>query len=179
MALTPEEKQHLFHRMRMWREECDFQANQYETLRNEPNIAPHRIEMAATYFIIAAGCVYYHAKEILEGKLTRKLTEAFLHNLRNADPDLKAIYDRRTWLNHGAVSPPKSMQANELYSLAKQHHLAIGIATVTGEAKPVEYTLQWADRHAKHYKNMTDWHTKACISLDKLLDNDALLAPTI
>lgn len=177
MALTPEEKQHLFHRMTMWREECDFQANQYETLGKALNIVPLRVEMAAAYFIMAAGCVYYHAAEILEHKLGTQRGRKHLKQITEADPDLQAIMDRRNWLNHGIVSSPKNPQRDKAYSMSRNHHAAIESDLATGQSKTISYSLGWADIDINDYKDMFDWHKKACDALDRLLDDDAILPP--
>jgi len=178
-TISSEDKQALFHRMKVWRTECDFQADQFELLGNEATIVPHRIEMAATYFIVAAGCVYYHAKEIFEDKLGTTKGRKHLDDIIAADPDLQAIIDRRNWLNHGAVSSTKGPRGDNPYKLAKHHHLSIQTSFDTGQSKTIKYSIGWIGSDTNSYKDMTDWHTKARTSLDRLLTDTALLTPGI
>ena len=60
--------------------------------------------LAATYHVVACGCVLYHAQEIIKGKSDLPMSQKWLKDKQDQSPIIRKIYERRTMLVHGAVN---------------------------------------------------------------------------
>ncbi|MBX3056720.1 MAG: hypothetical protein KF770_09635 [Anaerolineae bacterium] len=114
-TFSESEKNALKHSVNRWLTESQRWKDEFETLLPKPMVDypsdTDSLVISATYFLIAAGCTYYHCQTLLEAKLGgRNEAKKELEKYRKRYPAIQSLLDRRDWLNHGAINRKPDFQ---------------------------------------------------------------------
>ena len=131
LAFTESEQCGLEHSAHRWLAECERWMQDFDTLQPDPMLDfPSNLDnlvICAMYFIMAAGCVYYHCQSLLEAKKGKEKAITWLKTRRSMFPSLQTLYERRNWMTHG--------------SLRNNRDFKLMFAVVEGPDKTIEEAL--------------------------------------
>ena len=172
-AFTLDEKQLLEISVQRWLKECQRWAENFDTIISEnANTLPDDTDslvIAATYFIMAAGCVYLHCESLLESNLGAKDAKKWLKN--NFPLSLQVLKDRRDWINHGAIyrSPDFELVFHMFKGPDKTIQKAFDELQYNKEVMIREVVrLSWTDGYGKPTDDIMQWHQDVIADLERL-----------
>jgi hypothetical protein len=177
-SLTESEKNSLERSVYRWLAECqrwvdDFDRLLPEKMTDYPSDTDSLI-ITATYFIMAAGCVYLHCQSLLEAKLgSRKAADNWLKTRRTESPLLQTLLDRRDWLNHGAIYRSPDFQL--VFAMVKGPDRTIEEALAELEHKNTvtvyeRVRLRWTDGFGEPTDDISYWQREVLSELNIMIE---------